>query len=1606
MNKLITFVLMFMMMFSLASAFDIWTPSTWDDNVVFHETGKGGNLGYYEINDTTFWLFKNKPIKRIDLIENDYSILHAWNIKEIEVFKTTKLFDKTKYLDKSKTINRGQNIKSESQLYRELETKTRTVGDIYCNEYEFIENETGGVNVCVDLIDTTYQEEYTVWGEWENYHFQAVHPGLYQTKTIVERVNIRTGVMEWVDDSEGHSLVEWASWWDTDWEYKREISVLNTSNEITGLYNITWVTHMKTDFGDIRFLDYATESTELNYTIITKTDSTSAMVRVFSDNQDKVYMYYGNSIATTTQSFDDLYFAPTHAYTFDTGLTDDSSNSLTATNTGATPLLSSILGSLYYFDGNDFMDIGDPISSALSDFTLSAWINYTGDTDDRVMGKYWDGSKRSFDWYAKYTGSCSSKWGLIASFGDGESGTTATYCANSIVPSNTPTMLTITFTGGTLQFYINGVADGTTNSLSDLYDNNADLRFGRDNFNGGGSAYLTGTLDEIYLDFDHAWTPAQVLIAYKQSEPSFVVGSEQANNQPPVVTLSSPANDTTINSNSYSASFVNHVTDADSTISNCTLNVWNITDDTLEYTQTDTSITNDTDITFIQVLASSNYTWNVLCTDSVGSSAYATANWTINVIPIPDNPPIVTLGLPVNNSIFLTSPVDLNFTCNASDDVQLDNVSLYIDNVLNVTNSSGINNTQYEFNMIDFTDGNYIWSCGAVDNSSQETRPDALMFTVHLDTPEVEITAPINDTIVLEINQSINLTWSITDFDLDTCWYNIGGANITVNCLDNYTTFNYPISSPDNLTIILYANDSVNRPDSDSVIIFKDTTSPSVAIDSPVEGFNVTAFNQSVQLNWTITDNNLDSCWYRLGEEEKISIQDTGTLPSVLFDNNYTTSFNPGYINSSYFFDVVGSNINGTILNVTTFNTFSSVINDYQIGLVGCTNSTINASRTCTVSGADCDWSFSCGDSFLSTISTVKFEQASQFESYTGANITVNCSDGFTTINYPNNNPDNLTVYMIANDTMGNSDSDNVTIYKSTSEPVLNVTSPSGDFPSLNGGVPLQLNWTVVKQDVDVGNCSYRYNGVTTFVDCDLNATTFNYSVGVNNITMFAESTLGAVTNDTTNWSALFESFQINYTSPVYEGLTNNINSTIRLREGESITASYLSYNGVNYSSIINYDGDTNEYLLTSFPPAPDVSVETNITIRYFAEVGGTFYSTHDDINQTVLPISLTNCSTGEILINVSMYDERLRTALSSDIEYLFRLKDAQNDNTIETYNSSETSVYYIAVCIDPIGAKNSYVLDAELKYTASDYAFELYFIDDALLTDYPKNLSLFILSLNDSTEFVVTYRDDNLIKISDAIIQLQRKYISLDLFETVEAPKTSNNGETVLHIDLDTNNYRAVVVKDGVVLDIFESLVFSCENELSGICTEQLLGEIDPQNSVSVDTLNDFTYSISETNDIVTTLFSVPSGTPKTVVITLTQQDAFGQNHTCSNTVLSSSGSIDCDIEDTLGDSLVSVVITQDGKTAGIKEFLFKDEPIDYLGNNFFIVFIFMLSIVGMAYSSPEWMIINTIVTLLLAGAFWLVNGVDFVIGFGGLLWLIIGSGIILIKLTKQEDR
>ena len=591
-------------MLSFASA-GLFDPNS---EIEFHEEGKNGKWGYYEINSTDLWFFNNKPVKTIELIENDYSILTAWNIKEIEVFRPTKLFDKTNYLDKEQKNDRSNLISSETHLYREWETKTRTISDFECLTYETSVN---GTQECSEYQDNSYEEEYEEWSSWKLYNFQTVQEGLYQTKTIVTRDSQTTGAIDWVDENEGWDLSEWLTWWDTDWGKKREINITENSadelNNYSVLLFIPYDSSMKTDFSDLRFLNSA-EDTELSYYVENKTDSNFAWIWIkvptlTASSTTSTYMYYANSIASSNSDIFSVYF-----------FYDD-------------------------FDDNDYTDKWDVVSGSwteaggtlthastssyqymTSKIELDDGINYMIDTKLKLgtegviiggSGAMADGSQ----WLYYQL-----KAGDDLRIGDETNGITTFSAVDPLNGVDYWTRFIINGTIGTPHVYVRIYTDEFVTLLA----------------NGEGQDTSNAQADgrKIILKAYNAASFDYILVRkFVDPEPTYSIGEEQQN-EGFITNLISPENNQNILNNTVTFNFTS--TPIGTNLTNATLYIWHINGTLADTNFTTLSGNESINTNFINFLIDGMYKWNVE-TCGVGTScSFASSNnsFIVHVTPI------------------------------------------------------------------------------------------------------------------------------------------------------------------------------------------------------------------------------------------------------------------------------------------------------------------------------------------------------------------------------------------------------------------------------------------------------------------------------------------------------------------------------------------------------------------------------------------------------------------------------------------------------------------------------------------------------------------------------------------------------------------------------------------------------------------------------------------------------------------------------------------------------------------------------------------------------------------------------------------------------------
>ena len=170
----------------------------------------------------------------------------------------------------------------------------------------------------------------------------------------------------------------------------------------------------------------------------------------------------------------------------------------------------------------------------------------------------------------------------------------------------------------------------------------------------------------------------------------------------------------------------------------------------------------------------------------------------------------ITLNSPIN-AFNTTNPI-INFNGTTLNSNPVINVSLIIDGVLNETNSSGVNNTDYLFTKT-IVDGSHNWTYEICDNSVVCVSATTRTFTIDTSNPLLNVTEPFGVINFQDISINQTIKWNVSDPNIDTCTLEYESVNQTVNCAVNISNFTIGTAR----TLTLYANDTFGNLNSSTV---------------------------------------------------------------------------------------------------------------------------------------------------------------------------------------------------------------------------------------------------------------------------------------------------------------------------------------------------------------------------------------------------------------------------------------------------------------------------------------------------------------------------------------------------------------------------------------------------------------------------------------------------------------------------------------------------------------------------------------------------------------------------------------------------------------------
>lgn len=350
-------------------------------------------------------------------------------------------------------------------------------------------------------------------------------------------------------------------------------------------------------------------------------------------------------------------------------------------------------------------------------------------------------------------------------------------------------------------FYHNGVYRGSI--MKNVADTNQPILQISGSEIGSASKSFYGAIDELGF-WNRTLTQKEIVDLYNGGSG---VAYGEIELVKPVVVLNSPTNWTNFSVTNINFNFSVYSYQDGGYINQSELYIDEVSSELNSYPPY--SIANGSSIQIAKVLSKGLHNWSVKIWDSNGSTNQSLYSY----FNVSANPPNVTIQFPNLYSNWSSSLIEFNATI--TDDYTLNNATLYIDGVLNETNSSQIEG-QYRWNKY-LSEGKHNWSILAYDNDSNPTQTTETTFWIDLSTPVINITYPLNTTYYVfnyspnNTNPAVWFNWSVSNQItlLDKCWFstNEGSTNSTRTCNTNSSFAS--VYRQENLTA--WANDTLGH---------------------------------------------------------------------------------------------------------------------------------------------------------------------------------------------------------------------------------------------------------------------------------------------------------------------------------------------------------------------------------------------------------------------------------------------------------------------------------------------------------------------------------------------------------------------------------------------------------------------------------------------------------------------------------------------------------------------------------------------------------------------------------------------------------------------------
>ena len=552
---------------------------------------------------------------------------------------------------------------------------------------------------------------------------------------------------------------------------------------------------------------------------------------------------------------------------------------------------------------------------------------------------------------------------------------------------------------------------------------------------------------------------------------------------------------------------------------------------------------------------------------------------------------------------------------------------------------------------------------------------------------------------------------------------------------------------------------------------------------------------------------------------------------------------------------------------------------------------------------------------------------------------------------------------------------------------------------------------------------SWKLN-LTNAVSGTANTTTFTNYYNISQ--MAVKWSCGACSNDgtcafaenrtiTLNKNYVINSQTYDATTGVFSPETFKINITIK--PTLQISSGSLIYNNTAYGNT-SISSNSNTYILTNQVVTPYVSAPINISFYWNIIQNDSSVINTTSLNQTVNPVLIDNCTAyTDLILNYTLYDQDSNTPLnatanSSIIEVLMNLYSYGTSSLITTFNNSYSNTNNAKVCMKAgILNATTYSMNYQTRFYANSYATEFKYGQNITINNntIPQNIGLYDLLSTNSQEFLATYRDSNLIPQQGVLIDVQRQYIPLNSFISVETPITDDRGQAITHLVLGDVVYNFVVTKDGQLLAVFTNNIARCDNIATGLCTITL------DQASSANNLPDFSqylnlqygFNYDNSTQTLQVLFKTVDGTTQSINWTVNQFENYGNVTICTGGNSLASGTFTCAIPSTYLNSSIIASLFING--APVANYIFStgaSAASIFGGTRVILGLLMYMTLTLLFISNPIALVIGAMLGIIFASLFFMVDGGTF-FGAGAVIaYFIIAGILIIIQMNRRTQQ